>query len=229
MEFIDDDFTRMRFNPRVVPITKSVVEHYEDLRRIFTRTTMIELETAYGYGGAERVARYVCYMYDMNTPLQRITNYGSRKTTAMKLAGFPIKDNELQEPTFPKEWEGPSRSPNRDLYANKGILANRVIVLFIRAFKDYKYTHLKAMEETYFRNIENMMNGNNSSSQDKGAMEVVEKTKKMLDELYEEIYTAKPELELMQETMMVMEEEGLGIEPEDIARRLKNGEYIKPY
>lgn len=234
MEFIEDDFVRMRFNPRVVPQGKRIIDHYPDLQRIFRRDAVFFLETQFGTGGAERVIRYICFMYDMHTPLKRIVNYSSRKTTAMKLAGFSIKDNELIEPSLDKDELDSTGievtfTPHKDLFYNKMDMTNRLIVLFARSFKDYNYVRLQAMEETYFRNIENMMNGKNNASQDKGAMEVVEKTEKVISALYEEVYNGKPEKDLIKETMMVMEEDSLGIQPEDIARRLLDGEYIRPY
>lgn len=230
MEFVEEDFNRMRFNPMAVPQGKLLVDHYPELTRIFTSEVRLNISMQFGNSGTERVAKYICFMYDPNSPLRSLSNYALRKSSAMRLARFPITMPNMGEPVFPDDAsDSLTRTPHRDLFTNKLPLTNRLIVLFIRAFMDYKYAYLCALEETYWRNLESMIDGHNTASGDKSSMDTVDKAKAKLDEVYAEIFTEKPERELTQETMMVMEEDKLGIEPEDMAKRLKNGEYIKPH
>jgi hypothetical protein len=211
---------------------------YPDLNILKTPSTVFEAEP---YGGIERVVRYILYMYDRRTPLRQIKSYKARKRHAMLLAGYEFEDDIVKEVAKPKRKdkdedgepkkypEGASHMfPIRTMMQGRSNFVNRLSVLFVRMFRSYDFSLLTALEESFHRNIENMYQGDNKAKEDKDVLDYINKSKASIMALYEDIYHSKPDQELISETMMVIHEESMGLNPESMADRLSEGRYLKP-
>lgn len=242
MEFKNEDFLEMLFNPTAVPEKKTMVSHYDEINKMFGNPEFVL--NAENYGGLDRVLKYICFMYDMRTPLRKITSYPSRKKKAMQLSGYTFdEDGNIQESLGVKAKGRPkkegnedeemiaratkNRSPFKDVMTGKSVLVNRMIVLYLRRFRNHEYAYLVAMEEAYFRNMEKIMFSDNTSTEDKNSLILIESIKSKIDSAYQDVFLHKPDSAHVEEVFMVIEEEKMGISPEDIARRLTSGEYIR--
>lgn len=240
MEFNKEDFSEMLFNPTVVPEKKTMLTQYIELEKMFG--SMDFVINADQYGGIDRVLRYICFMYDMRTPLRKITSYPARKKKAMQLAGYLFdKDGQIQESLEAKIPKGRKKKTDegtvsntaskrtyfKDVMTGKSVFVNRMIVLYLRRFRNHEYAYLVAMEEAYFRNMEKIMFSENTSTEDKNALLLIENVKSRIDSAYQDVFLHKPDSQHVEEVFMVIEEEKMGISPEDMARRLAQGEYIR--
>lgn len=246
MEFTNEDFSGMLFNPSVVTGGKSLTSYYPELDTMFGGVDYVI--NAESYGGLDRVLRYICYMYDMRTPLRKITSYPSRKKKAMQLAGYSFdEDGNIVNSSTPtptgkgkrKRYDDDDddddddapkkRGKNKfkDVMTGKSVFVNRMIVLYLRRFRNHEYAYLVAMEEAYFRNMEKIMFSDNTSTEDKNSLALIENVKSRIDSAYQDVFLHKPDSQHVEEIFMVIEEEKMGISPEDMARRLAQGEYIR--
>ena len=225
--------SEMMFNP-MVPNAEGnkIFKIYPQLEWLKTVDAVFECEP---YGGVDKVVRYILFMYDAKTPLKKINNYKSRKRNAMMLAGYEFDGDLPKESSRKKVKDGEKipmgykhMNPIQMMMAGKSPIVNRMIVLYVRMFKSHKFALLSGLEESFFRNVENMYSGDNAAKEDKEALIFVEKSQKAISDLYEDIYHAKVDNELISETMSVIFEESLGLNPESMAERLSEGKYVSP-
>lgn len=240
MEFNKEDFSEMLFNPTVIPDKKTMLSYYSELEKMFGGMDFVI--NADQFGGIDKILRYICFMYDIRTPLRKITSYPARKKKAMQLAGYLFdKDGQIQESLGTKVSKRGKKKTNedfdpmpsskgtsfKDVMTGKSVFVNRMIVLYLRRFRNHEYAYLVAMEEAYFRNMEKIMFSDNTSTEDKNSLLLIENVKSRIDSAYQDVFLHKPDSQHVEEIFMVIEEEKMGISPEDMARRLAQGEYIR--
>lgn len=211
MDFRIEEFEDMTFNP-MVKGNRPMIELYPVLKRFLNPEMHIALDQI---GGTDKVLRVLAFMFDPGTPLKRITNYQARKKEAMLLARY--KTGKLEG--------GWGTAEGKFMYEERDPIVHRIIVLFVRQFRSPQYTAYVAYERAFHRATEQLIAGTGTDSK---TIQVIEELRTKMAEAEKALYSGKPSEAVSQETLMVMEEEMLNISPENIAERLKLGQYIKP-
>ena len=206
MEWIDGDFKNMRFN-----VWKKSSRN-KDLFEVFpVLNDYLEFGLKIGRLNRNQVIRYICFMYDIGSPLPlKIDNILKMKIEAADLAGF--KRDSMNE--FSSE-------VNLMLIGGNKIV-NHMIVRFLSlshdinflTYKIYKAKHFEIMEkladEKEPKNIESFLKTANSLLSN-------------IDTLNAKIFMPEDSNNLIQAMYEQAEFEALPITPEEIIERLEKG------
>jgi len=163
----------------------------------------------------DQTIRYICYMYDINSPLLEI-NLLERKAYAVKLSGFSVNERKEVDPKIMFMIKG------------KNEQVNRMIIRFCMLFNSIKYTKLVGLSEAY----ENMMVSFLGGDYDSKQINAIDSLEKKMSTLVKEIFTADDTQELSRTIYLLIDEERLELTPELVALRImegKNSVDINPY
>jgi len=138
--------------------------------------------------------RYIVYVYDKNSPLQRIDEMPKRKAEAAALAGFSQEDGYFQDNL---------------VRAMKGThdAANKMIIRYIRMQKKPTYALLVTTNEAYYRALENMID--DSKDAPKVSYKDIREMKKEMDNCIAEMFEEDNTQELEDALFRYIEEEEL--------------------
>jgi len=199
--FIDQDFSKLMFKVRTIPLERSLLRAFPELGK------HPEFKVKFDNINKDKLIRYVIYMYDRNTPLRRkFPDILRRKVEAAKEAGFKINEVGLFEDDVEEFLRG------------KNDKANRMIVAYARIHKNFKYSFFITIEESFYGLMRSVIGGELKNIPD------LKKAQKELDESMDELLSGDKNPFLVEEVLRYMETERLALRPEDIARKLKNDE-----
>jgi len=214
MFFKPEDFESMLFNVVEVDRKKSIFFFFEELKIFNQYEKEVEIETNLDF---DKVMRYIILLYERNTPLTVIDKFSLRKAKAAEFAGFEIVKGKDGEPSFNKQVLKLLSTPC------EFVTVNRIIVLFLRFHRSHKFSTHRLYNEMYYGAAEKIMNG-----------EYTKTNKELLDMLtndmelshFDLFQTKNVDENLREEMEMVMLEEAIGLNPEDMAKRLQEGKYF---
>jgi len=199
--FAESEFKDMMFDVSVVQPPKHVITAYPRLRKIK------EFKTKFTRLSKDKVIRYIMLLYDKNTPFRiKFNDVLIRKIEAAKGAGWEIVDQGL----FDEDVEKLLRGENKQV--------NRMIVAFVRLHRNFKYSYLIALEETFYRFLLETIQG---EAKNLGQMK---STQKELEEEVTELLNQDKNPYVKEELLRYVEESRLNLRPEDIARIAKQKE-----
>ena len=195
--FADSEFDKMLFNVHRVPAQRSIVKAFSRLGKVpeFKRGVT---------GGIDKnkAIRYVCLMYDKNTPFRtRYPDIMKRKIEVAMHAGFKLEDGGI----FPEKVE--------DMLSGKNASVNRLLVAFVRLHRNVKYSYLVSIEESFYFLMEEVT---------KGEMKNLKQLKEIQDEIEEtvmEMLNDDDNKLIKDDLFKYIEDERLKLRPEDIARK----------
>lgn len=201
-QFTNIEFAGMMYNPTKISDRASVFRAFKDLakHRLFKKPNGYNLDN-------EKVMRYIMCMYDKNTPYRhKYPDVLKRKIEIAHDVGFPINDS------------GIFNDPVEDFLKGKNKVINRKIVEFVRIHRNFKYSFLVGIENSYYNVMLEVMDGATKRISD-------------LREIQEELENTMVELmnddnnpHIRDAVLRYMEEERLALRPEDIALKIANGE-----
>jgi len=203
--FAENEFKDMMFDVSVVQPPKHVITAYPRLRKIK------EFKTKFTRLNKDKVVRYIMLLYDKNTPFRiKFNDVLIRKVEAAKGAGWEIVDQGL----FHEDVERLLRGENKQV--------NSMIVAFVRLHRNFKYSYLIALEETFYRFLLEIIIGETKN------LAQMKSTQSELEEEVTELINQDKNPQLKQELLRYVEESRLNLRPEDIARiaRQKEREQI---
>ena len=156
----------------------------------------------------KQVVQYIILMYDKGNDDVRAEYpyYPQRKLEVARAVGL-----------VPKKGKAPAKLENILIGKNQDV--NRMIVRYLTLFNDPDLIMLASYYAMYLQlNVESY-----SPDFDKNTIANIANVNKAIKELTENVFGGKDETELRQELYKSIEEESLGIRPEEIAEALKQG------
>lgn len=192
----------MMYNPDKIPEGTSIISFYKELGKIR------EFKTSAGETiDNDKVNLYVLLMYDKGSPYRRkYSDVLKRKIEVAHDIGFEtIEDGNFEVPV-------------EDFLRGKNTIVNKKIVQYVRMHRSFKYAYLVAIESSYYNLMLEILGGETKN---------LSKAKDLRDDLEEnlsEILNQDNNPYLKDEILRYMENERLELRPEDIARKIQNGE-----
>jgi len=204
-QFSTHEFRGMMFNPAKHKENNSIFSTFPKLNsyKIFKKSPGAGLDN-------NKLMLYIFCMYDQNTPYRRkFPDVKKRKYEIAIDVGFEFVKKMR---TF--------TDPVQDFLIGRNRIANAKIVEFVRMHRNYKYTYLVAMEESFYKVMSEVVDGETNKMKElKGIQNDLEKT-------MDEILNTDDNPYVNDSLLLYIEEERLGLRPEEIALKLANGEVI---
>src|SRR6056297_406141 len=160
-----------------------------------------------------KVIRYIVYMYDMNSPLQEMNGITSRRNRAAELAGWEKKDDR-----FGKSVE--------DILMCRISHVNKMIIRYARIQKDSDWATLVTYEDSLYTQLDALRN-NSEGKETKDILQNIEELRKSITNLKRVMLEGDDNSNLTHDLYDTIENESLEFRPEDIAKKIKSGEYVK--
>jgi len=198
--FADRDFSKLMYNPRTIAADKSIVRKYPQLGKL--PSWRMQITTM----DKQKVFRYIIYMYDRNSPFRtKFNDLNKRRIEAAKEAGF-----RLTQGVFPEDVE--------EMLKGKMDKINRMIVDFVRHHRSYKYSYLVANEESFYRIMQQVLNGETKQIAD------MDRLGKQLEETLTEMLNEDNNPIIQDAVLRYIEEERVSekFRPEAIAEKSRN-------
>jgi hypothetical protein len=206
-QFSEIEFRQMMFNPAKVPDDTPILKVYKELVRhpIFKKSPGPGLNN-------DRVLRYILCMYDKYTPYRsKFPDVLKRKIEIAHDVGFLTIEGGIFE------------EPVEDFLKGKNRMVNQKIVEYIRMHRNFKYTFLVGIENSYYNIMLEVMRGNTKRIADlRDIQQELEAT--MIEMLNED------DNPYMREAVLrYIEEERLRLRPEDVAKKAREDEQVVDY
>jgi len=158
-----------------------------------------------------KVTQYIILMYDKNNDDVRaeIPYYPQRKYEVAKCVGL-IEGKRKPKPTV------------EDMLIGKNKAVNAMIIRYLTLFNDPDLIMLAAYYQIFIELNKQSFSGDFT----KDTIAGLEKVNSKIKELTENVYGGKDETELRAELYKSIEEQSLGIRPEEIAEKIQSGKDI---
>jgi len=200
-EFHVREFNSMLFNPIQVPDGADVLKLYKDLAKYK------EFKLNPGEGiDKNKVLLYIFSMYDLHSPYRK--KYDDVRKRKIAIA---------HDVKFPMDEEGRFASPIEDLLQGKNEKVNRMIVAYVRMHRNFKYSYLVSLEASYYGMLEGVIAGDNTK------VKTIKEAQEELEETLMDVLAGDNNIETRKELLQYMEDERLGLRPEDIAQKMRDG------
>lgn len=201
LSFHSKEFSGMMYPPDRIPEGSSVLKYYKDL----TKIKEFKLDPGPGIDN-DKVMLYILCMYDKASPYRKkYPDVLKRKIEVAHDVGFKNIEGGNFEP------------PIEDFLRGKNRIINRKIVAFVRLHRNYKFSYLVTIDESYYTIMIDILGGETKK---------IASAKEIQGELEEtllEILNQDNNPYLRDEILRYMESERLELRPEDIAKKLQEG------
>jgi hypothetical protein len=201
-QFHQKEFLSMMYNPDKIPEGTSVLSFYKELGKIK------EFKLSAGEGlDNNKINLYVLLLYDKGSPYRKkFKDILKRKVEVVHDLGFEITPEGLFEPIV------------EDFLKGRNKIVNQKVVQFVRMHRSYNYSYQVSVEAAYANLMLEIQSGETKGL--KNLADMRDDLEKNLMEMLGEDNNPY----LRDEMLRYMESERLELRPEDIARKLQNGE-----
>lgn len=201
-QFVDKEFSQMMYSPVRVIDGESLLKFYKELGK--NRT--FRLDPGEGINN-DMIMQYILCMYDKNSPYRKkYSDVLKRKIEVAHDVGFVDIGGGIFEP------------PIEDMLKGRNIIVNRKIVEYVRLHRNFKYAFLVSIEASYYTIMQDIMGGATKQIGDARNIQAE------LEDTLMEILNQDNNPYLKDEILRYMEDERLQLRPEDIAKKIQNGE-----
>jgi hypothetical protein len=199
--FHPKEYQSLMYNVERVPEGASVLQFFKDLGKIR------EFKADAGEGiDNDKLMKYIILMYDKNSPYRKkYTDVLKRKIEVAHDVDFKTIEGGNFEP------------PVEDFLKGKNEKVNKKIVAYVRMHRNYKYSYLVTIDESYYSLMLDILGG--ATKQIGSAKEVQGE----LEETLLEILNEDTNPYLRDEILRYMENDRLELRPEDIAKKVQEG------
>jgi len=201
-QFHDKEFSQMMYSPIRVPEGDSVLKVFKDLNKI----REFRLDPGDGIDN-NKLLLYILSMYDKNSPYRRkFPDILKRKIEVAHDVGFETIEG------------GNFNSPVEDFLRGRNRIVNQKVVAYVRLHRSYKYSFQISVESAYYNLMLEILGGETKN---------ITKARELKDELEDnllELLNTDSNPYLKDEILRYMDEERLALRPEDIAKKLQDGE-----
>lgn len=196
-QFHSKQFQSMMFNPERVPEGTSILTFYKELSKIK------EFKASPGEGlDNNKVMQYILLMYDKASPYRsKYTDVLKRKIEVAHTCEFKIEAGGNFEPLV------------EDFLKGKNRIANQKAVAYVRLHRNFKYSYLVTIEESYYNLMLEILGGETKKIPTAREVQVE------LEETLLEILNQDHNPYLKDEILRYMENERLQLRPEDFAKK----------
>jgi hypothetical protein len=201
-QFHPKEFTQLRYNVEKIPEGTTVLQFFKELAKIR------EFKASAGEAiDNDKVNRYVILMYDSKSP------YRSKYHDVLKR-----KIEIVHDLAFKTLDDGSFESPVEDMLRGKNEIVNKKIVQFVRMHRSFKYSYLVAIESSYYNLMLEIIGG------DTKKLSVAKELRDDLESSLLELLNMDNNPYMKDDMLRYIEEERLALRPEDIAKKIQNGE-----
>jgi hypothetical protein len=201
-QFNDKEFSQMMYNPMRIPEGSSVLKFYKDLNKV----RAFKLDPGPGIDN-DKLMQFVFCMYDKNSPYRKkFPDVLKRKIEVAHDVGFEDIGG------------GQFESPIEDLLKGRNEIVNRKVVEYVRLHRNFKYAFLVSIEASYYNIMVDIMGGATKQINDARNIQTE------LEDTLMEIMNQDNNPYLKDEILRYMEDERLKLRPEDIAKKMQEGE-----
>jgi len=201
-QFNDKEFSQMMYSPARVPEGTDVLKFYKEL----SKHRAFRLDPGEGIDN-NKLMQYIFCMYDKNSPYRRkYSDVLKRKIEAAHDVGFEDTGG------------GVFTSPIEDMLKGHNRVVNYKIVEYVRLHRNFKYAFLVSIETSYYSIMLDIMGGSTKQIGDARNIQTE------LEDTLIEILNQDNNPYLKDEILRYMEDERLQLRPEDIAKKIQNGE-----
>jgi len=201
-QFSDKEFQSMLFNPIRVPDGENILKVYKDLGKI----RAFKLDPGEGIAN-NKLLKWIFCVYDKQSPYRKkFTDILKRKVEAAHDVGFEDIGG------------GVFTDPVEDFLKGRNRVVNMKIVEFVRLHRSYKFSYQITVEAAYYNLMLEILGGDTKN---------ITKARELKDELEDnliELLNQDTNSLLKDEILRYMENERLQLRPEDIAKKLQDGE-----
>lgn len=201
-QFNDKEFSQMMYNPMRIPEGSSVLKFYKDLNKV----RAFKLDPGPGIDN-DKLMQFVFCMYDKNSPYRKkFPDVLKRKIEVAHDVGFEGIGG------------GQFESPIEDLLKGRNEIVNRKVVEYVRLHRNFKYAFLVSIEASYYNIMVDIMGGATKQINDARNIQTE------LEDTLMEIMNQDNNPYLKDEILRYMEDERLRLRPEDMAKKMQEGE-----
>ena len=195
-----DDFNSLIFNVyKIEPDT--------DVFSVFPKLKQYPEFVEYSGGEFNTLIRYIGFMYDFGSPLNKITDVSRRKIECAKLAGYKINN----AGKFSEAVEAVLKCKNQ--------VVNRMIIRYCKLSKYDLFPFYIAQSEWLDKQYESLMSGDTKVTDSSKINEIVLN----LQKIRSDILGNDNNKALNDELIDFIDDDVFALRPEDIAIKLKNG------
>lgn len=208
MEWKDEDFANMLYPIRGLSISRSVMETFPILSALKGWIGMRHYPR-------ENLFRFIIYMYDLKSPLQRIDDPAKRAAEALELAEIHISSN-----------DGKYSDEVEDCIEGLKPHFNMAVVDFLRIQKRPDWSELVVQERIFYRLLNQAM----LKPEDEGIgnAKSLSEQKKRLNDATQAFIGMNNQVRLMQSVYGYTLIQDLDFTPEAVAKALADGKEIFP-
>ena len=201
-QFHQKEFQGMMFNPERVPEGMDILKFYKDLNKVR------EFRMNPGEGlDNNKVMQYILCLYDKNSPYRKKYNdVLKRKIEVAHDCEFRVELGGNFEPLV------------EDFLRGKNKVVNQKAVAYVRLHRNYKYSYIVTMDESYYTIMLEIIGGETKRIKD------AKEAQGELEETLLEMLNQDNNPYLRDELLRYLEDERLALRPEDIAKKLQDGE-----
>jgi len=201
-QFNDKEFSQMMYNPTRIPEGENVFKVFKDLGKV----RAFKLDPGEGIDN-DKLMKYIFCVYDKNSPYRKkFSDVLKRKIEVAHDVGFKDVGGGIFDP------------PVEDFLKGKSRIVNSKIVEYVRLHRNFKYAFLVSIEASYYNIMLDIMGGATKQISDARSIQTE------LEDTLMEILNQDNNPYLRDEILRYMEDERLHLRPEDIAKKLQNGE-----
>jgi hypothetical protein len=198
--FVKSDFERLQYNITLVPEGQDIIKWFPTLKKFSFKRRIPELD-------ANKIIKYIILMYDRETPFrEKYSKIDVRKVEVAKFVGFNFNKGTFDEMVI-------------KMLSGRIQVINRAIVEYVRHHKNFKYSYLVGIEEGFYNILNQVIEGKTQN------LSKLKEMQKELDETVNEMLNEDKSSELINTLLSYLEEERLELRPEDIAKKIRDGEF----
>lgn len=202
IQFTEIECKDMMFNPLRIPDGMSIFEFYPQLNKykIFKKSAGKTIDN-------HALMLWVIFMYDKNTPYRlKFKDVLKRKIAIANDVGFETIEGGRFEQAVDTFLKG------------QNTVVNAKIVEYVRLHREFKYTYLVGIENSYYQIMDDVMRG-----ETKRISELREVQQELEDTMID-LMNQDDNQHVRDMVLRFMEAERLELRPEDIALKLLKGE-----
>lgn len=195
-----EDFNSLIFNVyRIEPET--------DAFELFPKLKQFPEFVNYSGGNFNTLIRYIGFMYDFSSPLNKITDVSRRKIECAKLAGYRIGSN------------GKFHESVENMMKCKNSVVNKMIIRYCKLSKSDLFPFYVAQSEWLDKQYESLMSGETKVTDSSKINEIVLNIQKIRSD----ILGSDNNKALNDDLIDFIDDEVFALRPEDIAIKMKKG------
>jgi len=207
MEWSDEDFRQLKFNPVGLPIKQTVVSTFPEIGR----REAFNIAKPHSGISRDKIHRWILLVYQQGSPLLAINSPVRRKIEAAKLVGFPMQD----ENTFDKDY--------MDAMMGRMEHVNAMIVDFCRMQRNPDFAELMVYEDSFHKELEKLQAEDDAIERSR-VLANIKNMRDRITDLRMSLLQGDENDRVFEEVMKQAEFERLELTREDVADKLQKKE-----